>query len=413
MNKALELIRRSRNLSTYFVAAIVPMLCSLVLNPFVSLYMEKEDFAITGYYTSFCFLILPFVSFAFMQYYSKAYYHHDEAGRQRLLNTIQSAQLLFGGMALVLILIGYYVYHRYRDISIPYFPFAILAFLAIYLESFYTNYQTKLKFERRAGTFLKMAVAKALIHSCGVILLIITLRLKAYGFFFATTITASSLAIISLRKTLTRFHIDAGQLKTMTLFCWPLVLGNLMEYVYSGLDRSLLVGQNNHAELGLYNIAVTIGSYVSIFYTAISQTFQPNLFENVAKRDVRGTVKTFSIIQALNTAPILLFFLFTPLLIDILTFGRYTAAAPYARVIALKGIFAAMFYSLSTIIIAAGKSKVMLASKAIGAIVIYALLSLLIRHFSYMGAAWGQALSYLVMTFISLAYILYKRKEIF
>ncbi len=413
MSKLLGFVKRSQNLSMYFISALIPMVVSLVLNPFISLNMEKEDFAITGYYASFNLLILPLVSLSLLQYYSKSYFHYDEKERQNILDTIQSTQIIFGLLSLLTILFIYFIYNNSQNLSIPFFPYAIFSFSTTYMGIFYVNYQTKLKFERKPNIYLKLSVSNASIHAILIIILVICFKLKADGYFLASLITMGILALYSLSRTLGKFQIDKHYLKEALRFCWPLVLANLMEYIYAGIDRSFLVKLNNNAELGLYNIAVTIGSYVTVFYTAISQTFQPDLFENVSKKDLNGTIRTIAKIQILNIIPILLFIILAPILIDILTFGRYADSTAYARIIALKGIFAAIYFSLSTVIIAGGQSKITLLNKTIGTIAVYFLISYLITNFGYIGAAWGQALSYIVMIIISFVFIVYKRKEIF
>lgn len=186
-----------------------------------------------------------------------------------------------------------------------------------------------------------------------------------------------------------------------------------MEFVYTGVDRSFLVRLNDPQELGLYNVAVSIGTYVMVFYTAISQTFQPDIFENVANKDLRSTVRTIVKICCLNVIPILLFIAFAPFLINILTYGRYVEATSFARIIALKGIFAGLYFSLSSVIIAGGLSKITLVNKTIGTFIVFFMTSYLITHYSYLGAAWSQAVSYLVMVITTLLFIVVKRKQIF
>lgn len=407
------LLGRSKDMMRYFTASILSMIISLALNPFVAINMTKEDFAITGYYNSFNLLILPLLSFSLMQYYSKSYFRLDDESRIKLLNTITSATLLYGGTSLVVLCVGYYVYHSSRDIDLPYFPYAILFFTTVFVAQFYSAYQTKLKFEKNSKRFLRIAIYYTAAHLICVVALVILLKMHALGYALATLGTALIAMIFSIRHILSRFEIDRMMLRQALAFCWPLILANMMEYVYVGIDRSFLVGLDNTNQLGLYNIAVTIGSYVTVFYTTISQTFQPDLFEAVTKKSKKATFRVFMKIQILNIIPIVIFISTAPFLIDILTFGRYVECTPYARIIALKGIVAAMYFSLSSIIIASGLSKVSLSIKIAGTIFAYLLFDILVTRYTYFGAAWGQALSYTSLVIITSVFIWINRRKIF
>ena len=405
--------KRLKNLSIYFLAALVPMVISLILNPFISLNMDKEDFAITGYYSSFNLLILPLTGFSLIQFFSKSYFNFDVDKRQKLMNTVQTATLVFGSISLCIVICIYYFYQSINHISIPFFPFAILSFTYVFLCIFYTTLLTKLKFERKVNKYFKVSLFNSLLHAAMIIMFVIILKYRAYGYLWANFIGALIISLYSLSKSVTKFELDKSILKDMFFFCWPLVLANLMEYVFTGLDRSFLVRLNNAQELGLYNVAISIGTYVMAFYNAISQTFQPDIFESVSRKNAKSTVRTVLKMFFLNFVPIMVFILLAPFLIDILTYGRYVEATPFARIIALKGIFAGLYFSLSSIIIAGGLSKITLLNKTIGTVAVYFLTSYLIGHYSYIGAAWSQATSYFIMVVITLVFIFYKRKELF
>ena len=397
----------------YFTASILSMIVSLILNPFVAINMTKGDFAITGYYTSFNLLILPLVGFSLLQYYNKSYFRLDNNKRNKLLNTITCATLLYGGISLIIFCIGYYLYHNSRKIDFPYFPYAIIFFTSIYLGQFYSLYQTKLKFEKNSKRFLRISIYYVTGHLICVIAFVLLWKLRALGFAMATLGTAIISILFSIRHVLSKIEIDRQMLRQALSFSWPLILANMMEYIYVGIDRSFLVGLNNIDQLGLYNIAVSIGSYVTVFYTTISQTFQPDLFAAVTNKNKKNTLQILVKIQILNILPITLFIIFAPFLIDLLTFGRYIDCTSYARIIALKGIIAAFYFSLSSIIIASGLSKVTLAIKMVGTVFAYFLFDILISHYAYLGAAWGQALSYTSLVILAAVFIFINRKRIF
>lgn len=404
---------RVRDISRYFSASLVPMIISLVLNPFIAVNMSKTDFALTGYYTSFNLLLLPLVSFSLIQYYNKSYFNVTSERREKILNTIVSFQLVFGLIMLILFAGGLYLYRRSKNIELPFTPYAIILLSSVYLAQFTSNFLVKLKFESNSTRYFRVSVTNVIIHVISVTVFVIGWKLHALGYCIATIAGPVGLLYISLKETLSKFELDHNVLKVAIPFIWPIVLANLMEYVYVGVDRSFLIGLHNTEALGLYNIAVTMGNYVTVFYTALNQTFQPDIFRAVSEKNVRRTFGLIGRVQLLNLVPILLFIIFAPSVVKILTFGRYVDATPYARIIALKGIFAACYFSFSSVIIAAGLSKITLLNKTIGTVCVFVMYYYLINRYEYMGAAWGQALSYVAMIIFSGIFIYFKRKQIF
>ena len=105
---------------------------------------------------------------------------------------------------------------------------------------------------------------------------------------------------------------------------------------------------------------------------------------------------------------ILLFILFAHPIVRILTFGRYMDSVSFAQILALKNIALGFCFLVSDIIIGFGYPKVELINRAIGAGLSVILFKILIAKFGFYGAAWGQSISFLLMTGISGLFIGYK-----
>ena len=79
-----QILDYGKQISRYFSASLIPLILNLLINPLVSLNMDPEDFAITGYFTSFSTLISPIIAFYMLHYYNKRYFELDEEGRSHL-----------------------------------------------------------------------------------------------------------------------------------------------------------------------------------------------------------------------------------------------------------------------------------------------------------------------------------------
>ena len=79
-------------------------------------------------------------------------------------------------------------------------------------------------------------------------------------------------------------------------FCWPLVIAGSLSYFFSGLDRALLEPLGDTHQLGSYNVALQIASYLTVFHTSLGQAFQPDIYKSIAEKNKRKTIKLIGLI---------------------------------------------------------------------------------------------------------------------
>ena len=399
-----------KNVSLYFSASLLKVVISLLMNPFVALNMTHTDYAITGYFGSFSSLLFPLMSFSFFQYYSKNYFRFSEDKRERMCTTISSALLLLGVLELILVFICFYVYFKVYNVSFSFFPYAFLSFSTIFFNNFFQFKLVDLKLKRDAKAFFKYNLYNTIVYSILVLVLVILLKLGALGSLTSSLLTGIIVGLYCFFKLVKKIEIDKAILKDALLFCWPLIMAGSMNYFFSGIDRAMLEQINDNYNLGLYNVAFGITGYLAIFHTAISQTFQPDIFQAVAANNKKKIIKIVGGLNLLNAIPIIAFIALAPIVIKTLTFDRYTEASQFARILALKNITSCVYFSISSIIVAYGYSKVTLLNKIIGTIICIVMFKVLISKYGFYGAAWGQVLSFFFMSVISSMFLIYKFK---
>ena len=104
------------------------------------------------------------------------------------------------------------------------------------------------------------------------------------------------------------------------------------------------------------------------------------------------------------------FVLFAPFLIDVLTAGRYVDATPFARILSIHNITMAIYYMVVRLLIGNGYVKGELLVRIIGAVCSVVAFYILIQHYGFYGAAWGQVLSFAMLAAIGLIYFGVKKK---
>ncbi len=416
MNKYLSILKsnlsRIRNVSLYFSASLIQGLVSLAINPLIAMNMSYYDYALTGFFTSFNSLILPLLSLMFGQYFNKHYFKlNSEEERNDLAAKVVSTRLIFNLFEIVFILMVFYLYAKIQNIEFPVYPYAIITFSTIIFNNIYDFYLLKLKMGKKASSFFKISIINSVLLSGLLLLLVVGFKLGGLGKLLASLVTSVILCIYLLPKITKKIILDKNIFIDALKFCWPLILAAASGYFLRGFDRALLVNLNDNVQLGLYNVAISISGYLAIFQTSIGNTFQPDIFEAVAKNNKKKLITIIGGINLLNLIPIIIFIAFAPFITKILTAGRFTDAYTYARILALNNVSMTLAYtSMSSIFIAKGYTFLSMTSEVIGAILSIVMFKIMIDKYNFYGAAWGQVISYFLIFIIGiLSYFLYKK----
>jgi O-antigen/teichoic acid export membrane protein len=212
-------------------------------------------------------------------------------------------------------------------------------------------------------------------------------------------------------KLYNRLQFNWTVFKDALKFGWPLALSSVLWYFLSGVDSAMLEKLNDSYTFGFYAVGIQISGFLAVFYTAIAQTFEPDIYKAISENNRNKTLKIIGGIISLNAIPNILFVLFAPFIVKLLTYDRYTDASTFARILALKNISTTFYYSAITVIVGYSYTKSELVIRSIGALLCILMFKYLISKFGFYGAAWGQVLSFVIMTIIAGLFILYKIKN--
>lgn len=401
--KIRSIINKSRsqvtNMSLYFLAALIPMVLSLVSNPFFARNLSPEDYAIIGYYSAFVILFGPLINFYLLHFYTKRFYELDAEGRDLLKATLYRALIFF---SLFLTFIAVLLLCAYKQIinsdsQIPLLPYVVLSMLPLPITGIYTLSLTECRMKRESKRFFYISIVNGVLGVGLALLLVVIFHFGAIGRMSATLITAIIMFVYTFLhdKDVWKHPFDKKLFYQSLTFCWPLVLASMLTFFCTGYDKILLERQNDLHTLGIYSVGVTIAGYLSLFSSSINDTFQPDIYESIVKRNFTRCLKYIIMKLAIMSVCVIMFALFAPFIINILTYGRYIESAPYAIIVGISSITSMMYYSMSQVTVAMGYTKITLINKIIGSLVSIVSFGLLIKTHGAIGAAWGVVLSYL------------------
>ncbi|MBV5329500.1 MAG: oligosaccharide flippase family protein [Chlorobium sp.] len=400
-----------KNSFLYLFSSIFTAMVGIAVNPFMAKNLSPEDYAILGYFNSFSLIILPILNFSLISYYLRNYYRIADERKQIVSDTILIALVVYGFIALVAVCGAFYFYCQWSKISFSYYPYALLTFVPIYLGNFTTLFLAKCRLERAAGRFSAVTIVSALLGTVTAILLVVIYKYGATGRLLATLLASVVTAIYCFSQLFGKLQFDFAVIKDAFRFGWPLSLSAMLWYFLSGVDYVMLEKLNDSHSLGFYNVGMQIAGYFAIFYTAIAQTFEPDIYKAIAEKKKGKLLKIIAGIVTLNSIPNILFIIFAPFIIGLLTYNRYTDASGFAQILALKNITVSLYYSTITIIVGFGFTKAELLVRCVGSLLCVLMFKILIENYGFYGAAWGQVFSFVILTSISVCCLAYLHKR--
>ena len=401
MNKYFTLLKnnifRVKNLSLYLLSAIVSGILSVLFNPFLAANLSSMDYSIIGYYSSFASLFTPILNFSLISFYVRKYFKIPENKRQATLDTIITALLIWGAISCMLILVLFFTYCRIAGVELPFFPFAMMSVFQLFFNNFLLLYQVECRMRSEAKRYFKITMSASLITILLSIILVIVFKFGAVGRMSALLLSSVCIGLFAIKKLRSKFRIDKSILKEAVLFGWPVSCTYIIQYFLLGIDLALLEPLHDVSSMGLYAIAISIAGYLSVFYIALAQTFEPDIYKAVAQYNYKKIFYIELLIVSILFVIILIFVLFAKPVIAILTANRYTNAYHFARILSIGVVSTYLMAAIEGIINAFGFTKVGLINKIIGSSMAIGMYFYLINLYGFYGGAWGRVIAPLLV----------------
>ena len=191
-------------------------------------------------------------------------------------------------------------------------------------------------------------------------------------------------------------------MKPILIFCLPLVIGAALGYFSNGYDKTAVARLGDDKEFGYYCVAANIATYLGLFTSSLSATFQPDIYEAIIKNNKSKLLKVAALRWVLTFGVVIVFILFCPLIIKILTAGRYMQSTDYARVFACTSLFSSIYYIINDYTIARGHPSFYLYTTILGSALVVLIMPFFIRMFGYFGGALANVVSFIGLSVINL-----------
>ncbi len=391
---------------TYFGASLIPMLLNLVANPWIAKNMDPRDYAISGYYTSYSSLISPIIIFYLIHYYIKEYYRRTPEGREQLESIIAKATIWFSGLVSLLCFGALWVWLTfYADLDFPVSPYLALMVFALPLVGLLNLRLARFRMEKRATAYFRLSVCNGILGVGLNVLCVVWLHWGAFGKLLAPLVCNAAVftcMLISYRRIMA-IRTRLADFKPIFIFCLPLALSAMLGYFTHGFSTTYVESIGDTDEYGIYVVGVSIGTYLTVFSTAINNTFQPDIYRTVIERQWRSYARYCLMQTGLILAITLIFILLAPWVISLLTAGRYVASTPYAQIYSLSTVTSSIYFLINNFSIATNRPRLYLWTSIAGSAAIVGLMPVFVGRWQYTGGAWMTVSSFVIFAIINLA----------
>ena len=186
-----------------------------------------------------------------------------------------------------------------------------------------------------------------------------------------------------------------------------------MSYFTHGYDKVLLERTGDIEMLGYYSVACSMAAYITVFANAIKSTFQPDMYKAISQRNLKKVAGVAFLVIGSVGVVVLLFIIFCPWLIKILTAGRYVQSTQMSRIVSLSVLTSTIYYQVSQFTYGTGHSKLTLINKIVGTAINIAIITMLIHNYGAIGAAWSTVIGFLVFAIGNVLMLFAIRKKLF
>ncbi|MBN1186765.1 MAG: oligosaccharide flippase family protein [Bacteroidales bacterium] len=418
LTKYKGLIDNFKNAFLYFGGSFLQLCIAIFTSPIFARNLSAEEFGILGYFTSARQFVFPLTTMTLTWYYLFKYFKQDSNQNKKLLSNIIVFLTYVNILVLFISAGALYTYFKIVKVEIPFYPFAFIMLITLFLEVYQIFLLMELKLKKAAFTYFLYTGLLAVLSIAFGLLFVVVFKWGAAGRMFGSLVglIVTSLIFIKQFKFNLKIKLDFKLIKEAMWWASPMLLSAYFYLPMANIDRLLLGALKDTSELGYYSIGANVAGYIGTAAAALFSAFQPDFYKFVAQNN-KGKFFLFSgayvIVLVFMT---IMFFIFSEFIVNYLTSGRYTRAYIYANYYVVAILIMNITSISNAILIALGKSRFQLYINIIAGSIGFVLYKYFIHQYGFMGGTYGRisiACLYLVTQVSFILYLKFKPFNLF
>ena len=410
---AMQLSKLLKSSGIYAFASLASPLVSLVLMPFLTHTLSRNDYGALAVLNTAIALFVGLTQFGLGNAFFRAYTcdYEDKRDRQHVVSTVTILLSLISiPVAIVVLITAPWL----SDILLNTASYAheiSLAALIVLLQNLTVPGLSWLRAENRALFYSILSIANLLVNLLGAILFVGFFHMGLIGALLALGSGYAVIVICTLPVILVRtgLHLRRDITQNLLSFGLPLVSNFVSVWILQLSDRYLLTHFASLSQTASYAVAYSLGGLLGVVVLSPFSLAWPSAMFTIAKREdaphvYRTIFRWYCIILllsvfALALASTFVFDFFFPI--------TYHSAAPVIPIVALSIMLYAVYNYFNTAISIKRKTWFAVVFTTIAAVINVGFNLILIPRYGSMGAAWSTLLAYAILTVV--AYIVNQR----
>lgn len=389
-----------KSFSIYTVAAFCVQAVNFLLLPLFTHFLSPADFGILSILTTITAVISPLVMFSAegaisVEYYKNVFNNFNVYITSCICISILSVSILTS----LLLASGSFLSLFF---NVPAFWLIILPFFSL-LEGIKSIHLLIYRINRKAFYYALYSFGSVLLTIVLSVFLIIRFKYaytgRLYGQYISTGVFFIFTCVYLTRQKYLSLQISSVMMKDAFKFGAPLVLHALGFVVINLADRFFISHYSGSSALGIYSLAYTIGSIISILALAFNNAWTPLLFGLLKEDTVSSRLKivrvTYVFLIFLFLSTLILIFL-TGFLFNLFIDRRFYGGAQIVPYIAMSSFFFGCYLAFTNLLFYLKKSTIFTITAVINIIFNLLLNYLLIPQLGIQGAAYATFISFFI-----------------
>ncbi len=252
---------------------------NFLLLPVYSRVLSTTDFGYLGYLQTVIFFVSITNALSLNAFYVRNYYRYEYPGQltATLFYFLIIINIFFVGFELVLL---FYI-TKFMEIQIPFWPYIVLAFSGYFFTSFNLIPQRYLRMNSFSQQYMLTIVGTVILDNLFSMVLIWYFHWGAEGRLLGSALAGFVMAIyysvLIFRNA--GFHLKYEILKKGLMFSMPLLWGSYALAFLSITDRLILERFIGINQLGVYSMAVLVGTSSKVIINALLIVIESKVYQ--------------------------------------------------------------------------------------------------------------------------------------
>lgn len=385
--------------TAFMLCSIFSQIVSVCMTAVLTRLLSTDDFGISSNYAAWYNIVNNFFTLSLNAgVYNNAMLKYEK-NRDDYTASMMGLSMLLGGIGVLIALIAG------RQLSgIMSLPPVLILFMAIQC-LFYNPYGcwiSRTKYEYNYKQLIAMTLFTSVGSSVLSVLCVLEFRDGAIGKVVGSNLLTILVGVVLLCTTLKKSHqiFNWEYWKYALNFNVPLIPHYLSQVILNQSDRVMITKMCSSAENGLYSLAYTASTMISVANNAITQALTPWAYSHLKERSLSQIQKHVKQLLYLYVLVVFIFIMIAPELIIVLAGERYRASIYVVPPVTVSMYFVLLYNFFSILEFYHEKTKAVMICSVSSAILNVILNYVFISKFGYLAAAYTTLVCYVINSLI-------------